>query len=47
MKALAAALVEFQKNAPTIHKDSTNPHFKNRYASLDAIMYAVRGPLAA
>ncbi len=46
MKALAAALVEFQKNAPHIAKDSVNPHFKNRYASLDAIMDAVRGPLA-
>lgn len=47
MKALAAALVEFQKNAPTIHKDARNPHFGNKYASLDAIMDAVRAPLAA
>lgn len=43
---LAEALVEFQKNAPHIAKDSINPHFKNKYASLDTIMDAVRVPLA-
>ncbi len=47
MKALAAALVEFQKNAPIIAKDGTNPHYGNKYATLAAIMDAVLPKLAA
>lgn len=43
--SLAAALVAFQAEAPKIALDSTNPHFKNRYASLAGIMEAVRPPL--
>jgi hypothetical protein len=41
-KALAAAQAEIK----TVAKDRTNPHFKNRYATLDAIMEAVRPVLA-
>lgn len=39
---LAAALAGFQSEDITIIKDSTNPHFKNRFASLDAIWTAIR-----
>lgn len=41
-KALAAANLEIE----SIAKDSTNPHFRSKYASLDAIMAAVRPILA-
>jgi ERF superfamily len=44
--SVASALVAFQKEAPHISKDSINPHFKNKYASLDSIMDAVRPVLA-
>ncbi len=43
---LAAALVQFQRTAPAVHKNATNPHFKNRYADLAAIIEATRQPLA-
>ena len=39
---LAEALVAFHGEAPVIVKDSVNPHFKSKFASLDAIMAAVR-----
>jgi hypothetical protein len=39
---LAPALVTAHSALKAITKDATNPHFKNRYASLDAIMEAVR-----
>jgi hypothetical protein len=41
MNALATALVAFQKDAPTLHEDATNPHFKNRYLSLEGLMRQV------
>lgn len=41
-KALAAAQAEF----PDIPKDKVNPHFKSKYASLDGIIRAIRGPLS-
>lgn len=40
--ALAAALVQVQGQFKAITKDSTNPHFKNNYASLDTITETVR-----
>ncbi len=43
---LAAALVKAQDELRAIAKDSTNPHFKNRYTSLDAIVESVRPVLA-
>ena len=42
---LAAALVQFQSQAPAVHKNAVNPHFKNRYADLSAIIEATRKPL--
>jgi hypothetical protein len=44
--ALAKALAKFHSNAPSIHKNATNPHFKNSFADLGGILGAVRGPLA-
>lgn len=44
---LAAALAKAQSAFKGVAKDSTNPHFKAKYASLDAVMEAVRGPLAS
>lgn len=41
MPGLYEALLAFQKDAPHIEKDATNPHFKNRYPSLDALMPVV------
>lgn len=43
---LAPALVAAQAELRAIGKDSVNPHFKNRYASLDAIIEDVRPTLA-
>lgn len=37
-KTLAAALLAVQKGAPKIQRDSLNPHFKNKYISLDSLM---------
>jgi len=37
---LAQALLEFQKLAVKASKDSKNPHFKNNYASLEAVIDA-------
>lgn len=39
---IAAALLEVQKNAPELHKDATNPHYKNKYVTLDTVLSAVR-----
>lgn len=41
MSALAQALLEFKKEAPTLLKDSDNPHFKSKFASLKAVHRAV------
>lgn len=46
MTELAKALLAFQKNAPHIPLDSTNPHFKNKYASLAGIWKEIRKPLS-
>lgn len=43
---LAPALVAAQAELRSVTKDATNPHFKNRYASLDAIIEEVRPVLA-
>jgi hypothetical protein len=42
---LTKALVAFQKEVGTIKKDAVNPHFKNTYASLAAIIEAIKEPL--
>ena len=38
MKALAAALVEAQKEMPAVIADSVNPHFNSRFVSLDHLI---------
>jgi hypothetical protein len=43
---LAPALVAAQAELKAVGKDSTNPHFKNRYASLDTIIESVRPTLS-
>jgi|HubBroStandDraft_6_1064221.scaffolds.fasta_scaffold01839_24 hypothetical protein len=35
------ALLAVQAEAPTLQKDAINPHFKNKYVSLDTLMDAV------
>ena len=46
IEAVAKALVAAQADLPAVLKDSENPHYKSKYASLDAVVPAVRGPLA-
>lgn len=41
-----AALVAAQGEMPAIHRDRENSHFRNRYATLDSIVDAVRPVLA-
>jgi len=43
---LAAALCAVQATLRGAVKGSVNPHFKNRYADLESVIEAVRGPLA-
>lgn len=45
IKALAKSLATFQGQVHGVEKDSTNPHFKNRYASLEAVINAARESL--
>jgi hypothetical protein len=35
---LVEALLAFQADAPKLTKDATNPHFKNKYTSLDSLI---------
>lgn len=39
-KTLADALIAFQAELPKVSKDATNPHFKSKYTSLDALTAA-------
>lgn len=39
--SLASALLEVQKNLPSLPKDATNPHFKNKYVSLETLLTKV------
>jgi hypothetical protein len=43
---LTTAFVKFQGLMLKVGKDSINPHFKNRYASLSTIIEATQKPLA-
>ncbi len=36
---------EFHNSVGTIAKDSTNPHFKNKYADINTVLDAIREPL--
>ena len=47
MKEISAALVRAQKEFGPALKTSTNPHFRNRYAALDACIEAVIDALNA
>jgi len=42
---LAEALAKAQAEISGAHKDSTNPHFKSKYADLESTWDACRGPL--
>lgn len=42
---LAPALVAAQSQFPTIPKNATNPHLRNKYADLESVISSVRGPL--
>lgn len=41
MQKLITALVKARAEFTSIQKDKTNPHYKNRYATLDAVLDAV------
>lgn len=45
MKAIAPALLQAQKAIGFAVKDTTNPHFKNRYADLASVVDAVKPAL--
>jgi hypothetical protein len=42
---ISAALLAAQKSITFASKDATNPHFKNKYADLPAVIEAIKGPL--
>lgn len=44
---LAKALARFQRAMVAIVKDAKNPFFKSKYVSLNAIISAIREPLAS
>jgi hypothetical protein len=41
-KNLAAALLKVQSKLRGVQKDAVNPHFKNRYASLESVIDTIR-----
>jgi hypothetical protein len=45
MKNITKALIEAKRRFPPIYKNSVNPHFRNKYASLDMILEAITEPL--
>jgi hypothetical protein len=45
MKNIAKALALFHAKMSPVGKDKTNPHFRNKYASLDNILEAIKEPL--
>ena len=45
MKNITKALIEAKRRFPPIYKNSVNPHFRNKYASLDVILEAITEPL--
>jgi len=47
MKELFSALSKAQAQIKGAFKDSTNPHFKSRYADLESVIEAMRVPFAA
>ena len=47
VKEIALALAKFQANVGNVTKDSTNPFFKSKYASLESVISTVRPVLAS
>jgi len=45
-ETIYTALLAFQELGISIKKDGTNPHFKNKYATLDEILGKVKPPLS-
>ena len=45
VKQIAEALVSAQKEIRFAAKDSTNPHFKSKYANINSVIEAVKKPL--
>ena len=43
---ISAALLAFSKKMISVKKDSVNPHFRNKYASLSAIIETTQKPLS-
>lgn len=43
---ITKALINFQSHLKPVSKDSTNPFFKSKYASMEAIWESIRKPLA-
>lgn len=43
--AITQKLLAFQEKNITVEKDKINPHFKNRYTTLDEVLSKVREPL--
>jgi len=42
---IAQALLEAQRAITFASKDATNPHFKSKYADLESVISAIKGPL--
>src|SRR5690606_336701 len=47
IKEITKALVAFHSEVGRITKDGTNPHLKNRYATIDQIIEEIRPILAS
>ena len=45
IKQIAEALVSAQKEIKFAVKDSTNPHYKSKYANINSVIDAVKAPL--
>ena len=45
LKELAPALIKAQARIKSALKDSTNPHFRSKYADLSSVVEAVKSPL--
>jgi hypothetical protein len=45
IKEIATALVKAQDDITFAVKDSTNPHFKSRYADLGSVIHAIKESL--
>lgn len=46
-KSIMGAILKVQAAAGGVVRDATNPHFKSRYASLENVVDALRGPCQA